>query len=347
MAEDIRVGVIGFGLAGKIFHTAVIAETPGLELACIVQRKGDEAAKAYPGVAIARSIDEMLRDESIRLVVVGTPSGDHFAHALQCLEARRDVVVDKPFALTTNEAVRLMDVAKEKGRLLSIYQNRRWDGGFQTLKQVLASGVLGRVVTFEAHFDRYRAAPRLDVWRENGGPGGGLLFDLGSHLIDETTVLFGDPVSVWADVRVDREGAAVDDAFDVTLKFKGVTALLRGTLTAVAPGPHYVLHGTKGTFVKWGVDPQEDALKAGAKFSDPGFGEDAEANWGILTVAGEPERRIPTVKGDYRGYYANVRDALLGKAALEVTPRQALRTTMIIEMAQQSSREGRRLALTR
>ena len=344
MAENIRTGVIGFGLAGRIFHTAVIAATPGLDLACIVQRSGDDAAKAYPGVKIARSIEELLADESIRLVVVGTPSADHYAHAAQCIRAKRNVVVDKPFTLTAEEARGLIDLAKENGVLVTAYQNRRWDGDFVTLQEVLASGVLGRIVTYTSHLDRYRELPRLNAWRENGGPGGGLLFDLGSHLIDQAAVLFGDPESVWADVRIEREGARIDDAFDIQLKFPGgITAWLHSTLTAYYPGPRFVIHGTKGSFIKWGVDPQEDALKAGAVFSDPGFGEEPESRWGELHIAGEPLKTVKTARGDYRGLYANVRDALLGVGSLAVTPEQAWRTARIIELSRASSDSGRRV----
>jgi scyllo-inositol 2-dehydrogenase (NADP+) len=347
MAKDIRVGVIGFGLAGRVFHSAVIAETPGLELATIVQRSGDEAAKAHPGVHISRSIEEMLSDKSIQLVVVATPSYSHFENALECVSAGRNVMVDKPFTLTSDEAERLIEEARKRGVLVTAYQNRRWDGAFVTLKQVLASGVLGRVVSYESHFDRYREEPRLDVWRESGGPGGGVLFDLGSHLIDQATTLFGNPESVWADVRIDRDCGVVDDAFDVMLKFDGVTALLRSTLTASFPGPNLLVHGTRGSYVKWGLDPQEDALRAGAKFSDPGFGEEPESAWGELHVAGQPVKKIKTAAGDYRGIYANVRDAILGKAKLEVTPEQAWRTTRLIELARESSGEGRRMAFQR
>jgi scyllo-inositol 2-dehydrogenase (NADP+) len=344
MADDIRVGVIGFGLAGKIFHTAVVAATPGLELATIVQRKGGEAAQAYPDVKIARSIEKMLEDASIKLVVVGTPSDVHFEHAKQCLEAGRNVVVDKPFTLTSDEARTLIDLAKEKKVLVTAYQNRRWDGDFVTLKQVLASGELGRIVSYESHFDRYRAEPKLEVWRESGGPGGGTLFDLGPHLIDQATVLFGDPESVYADVRTERKGAVVDDAFDVLLKFSaGVTAMLRSTLTAYTQGPRFVVHGTQGSFVKWGLDPQEDALKAGGSFDDPGFGEEPANQWGELRVVGKPPRRVETAAGDYRGLYANVRDALLGVAEIEVKPEHAWRTTRLIELCRESSAEGRRI----
>jgi predicted dehydrogenase len=203
------------------------------------------------------------------------------------------------------------------------------------------------VVSYESHFDRFRTAPRFDVWRESGAPGGGILFDLGPHLIDQATTLFGNPESVWADIRIDREDGVVDDAFDVLLKFGGVTALLRSTLTAASPGPRFVVHGTKGSFVKWGLDPQEDALKAGAKFSDAGFGEEPESQWGELRVEGEAARKIRTAPGDYRGIYANVRDAVLGKAKLEVTPEQAWRTTRLIELARESSGQGRRIAFQR
>jgi scyllo-inositol 2-dehydrogenase (NADP+) len=344
MADRVRVGVIGFGMAGKIFHTAVVAATEGLELAAIVQRKGDEAAKAYPEVKIARSIEEMLEDESIRLVTVATPSDVHFENAKECLEAGRNVVVDKPFTLTSDDARKLIDLAREKKVLVTAYQNRRWDGDFVTLKQVIASGELGRIVSYESHLDRYRADPRLGAWRESGGPGGGILFDLGPHLIDQATVLFADPANLFADVRVEREGAVVDDAWDVQLKFaSGVTALLRATLTAYTPGPRFVIHGTQGSFVKWGVDPQEDALKAGGSYSDPGFGEEPASQWGELSVAGKPTRRVKTAAGDYRGLYANMRDAVLGVGELEVKPEQALRTTRLIELCRDSSGEGRRL----
>lgn len=344
MGNDIRVGVIGFGLAGRVFHSAVIAETPGLELACIVQRSGNEAAQAHPGVRIARSIEEMLEDKSIHMVVVGTPSYAHFDHGMQCLRAGRNVVIDKPFTLTSDEATQLIDEARKQGVLVTAYQNRRWDGDFLTVKQILASGRLGRVVSYESHFDRWREAPRLDVWRESGGPGGGTLFDLGSHLIDQVTALFGNPRSILADVRIDRENGVVDDAFDLLLKFDGITARLLATNIAAVPGPRFVMHGTKGSFVKWGLDPQEDALKTGAKFSDPGFGEEPESSWGTLSIPGQPQEKIKTARGDYRGIYANVRDAILGKAKLEVTPEQAWRTTRLIELARKSSAEGRRIA---
>lgn len=347
MHEPIRVGVVGFGLAGRIFHTGVIEATPGLELACVVQRSGDDAAQHYPGIRLARSVDQMLSDVGIELVVIATPSYSHYELAKQCLREQRHVVVDKPFTLKSEEAAELIRLARERRRLLTVYQNRRWDGGSQTIRQVLAGGELGRIVSFESHFDRFRAEPRRDVWRESGGPGGGILYDLGAHVIDEALMLFGTPESILASVRIERENAVVDDAWDIFLQFEKshpVTALLRATLTACTPGPRFVVHGTRGSFTKWGIDPQEDQLKAGMTFNSPGFGEEPESAWGELRLCpGGEVRRIPTQRGDYRGFYANVRDALLGKAELAVKPEQAWRTTRLIELARESSSQGRRL----
>lgn len=341
MTDTIRVGVIGFGLAGRIFHTAVISATPGLELAAIVQRKGDEAAKAYPHVQIYRSIEELLADASIRLVVVATPSFSHFEVAEQCLRTDRDVVVDKPFVLTSEEAAKLIRLARERKRLLTVYQNRRWDGDFKTVEKVLVSGELGRLVTYESHFDRFRPQPRREVWRESGGPGGGTLFDLGSHLIDQALTLFDKPESLFASVRTQRDNGAADDAFDITLFYPRFTAYLRATMIAKAPGARFTLHGTEGSFVKFGLDPQEAALVGGATFATPGFGTEPEAAWGKLYLENAEPESVETEVGDYRGLYANVRDALLDKANLAVTPEQAWRTTRLIEIARESSSKGR------
>jgi predicted dehydrogenase len=346
MQEPIRVGVVGFGLAGRVFHTAVVHATPGLELACVVQRSGNDAAKHYPGVRQARSVAEMLTDVGIQLVVIATPSYSHFELGLECLRAQRHVVIDKPFTLTSAEAAELIHVAREKKLLLTAYQNRRWDGDYKTVRQVLEGGELGRIVSYEAHYDRFRVAPRLDVWRENGEPGGGTLFDLGPHVIDQALTLLGVPATITANIRMEREHAVVDDAWDIFLEYQQphpMTALLRSTLTACTPGPRCVIHGTKGSFTKWGLDPQEDQIKAGLPFDAPEYGEDPASDWGELRICEGETRRVPTLKGDYRGYYANVRDALLGRAELEVKPEQVWRTTRLIELARESSAKGRRL----
>jgi predicted dehydrogenase len=338
---------VGFGLAGRIFHTAVIEATPGLELACVVQRSGDDASRHYPHVKRARSVEEMLGDVSIQLVVIATPSYSHFELAQQCLREQRHVVVDKPFTLKSAEAAELIRMARERKLLLTVYQNRRWDGSSQTVLQVIASGELGRIVSFESHFDRFRAEPRKQVWRESGGPGGGILYDLGPHLIDEALVLFGAPEKIDASIRIEREDAAVDDAWDIFLSYekpRPMTVLLRSTLTACTPGAQYVVHGTKGSFTKWGLDPQEAQLKAGITFDSPELGVEPESAWGELRLCdGGATRLVPTLRGDYRGFYENVRDTLLGRAELVVKPEQAWQTTRLIELARESSGQGRRL----
>jgi scyllo-inositol 2-dehydrogenase (NADP+) len=344
MTDPVRVGVIGFGLAGRIFHTAVVSATPGLHLAAIVKPTGDQAKAAYPHVPCYRSLDEMLDDKSIHLVVVATPSDNHYQIAEECLSAGRNVVIDKPFTLTSLEAAGLIRLAREHKLLLSAYQNRRWDGDFVTVKNILSSGELGRLVSYESHFDRFRPEPRLEVWRESGGPGGGTLFDLGTHLIDQATTLFGTPTSITASVRIDRDHARVDDAFDIRLSYEGEHALtvkLSASSIACIQGARFTLHGMRGSYLKFGLDPQEQQIKDGLGFDSPGFGDDPESEWGTMKILDEAPRRIPTERGDYRGYYANVRDALLGKSPLAVTAEQAWRTTRLVELARQSSKEQR------
>jgi scyllo-inositol 2-dehydrogenase (NADP+) len=353
--KPIQVGLIGFGFAGSTFHAPTIHGVEGLHLAAILQRNGDSAAQAYPQTRIVRSLSEMLALDSISLIVVATPNDSHAPIARECLLAGRDVVIDKPFALTYTEAAEVSKLADQHGRLLSVYQNRRWDGDFKALQKLIAEGDLGRVVTYESHFDRFRPELRAGAWREQAGPGTGVLFDLGPHLIDQALVLFGPPEAVSADVRLERDGALADDAFDITLHYPRLRAYLRATMLATRPGPHFVVHGTRASYVKFGLDPQEDALKRGERPKlAQDWGREPASAWGTLTLGpvGVPtgrgipahaveERKIPTDPGDYRGYYENVRDAILGKAPLAVTPAAALRTMRVIELAQQSSRERR------
>ena len=348
----IQVGLIGFGFAGRIFQSNVIQAVEGLELAAIVQRSGSEAATAFPHARILTSVEDLLKDSSIRLVVVATPNASHLPIALQCLLAGRDVVIDKPFALSSMEAAELIQLARARGRLLSVYQNRRWDGDFLTVRKLLENDRVGRLVMFESHYDRFRQLPRLHAWREDGGPGGGVLWDLGAHLVDQALVLFGVPASVRASVRMEREGARSDDAFDLCLHYpvshtqavpSGLSVWLRATCLARDPGPRFTLNGTQGTFRKFGIDCQEAHLLAGDVFSSKPWGVEGPEHWGTLTVdeGGEPvSTRVPTEAGDYRGYYINIRDAIHGNAALEVTPLQAWRTMRVLEMAVESSRTG-------
>ncbi len=337
----IEVGLVGFGLAGRAFHAPVIRAVPGMHLAAILQRTGKEAGEKYPDVRIVRSLEELLSIREIQLVVIATPNDTHYPMARQCLEAGRDVVVDKPFTTTVGEARSLVDLAKKCGRLITVYQNRRYDGDFQAMRKLAAEGTLGRVVRFETHYDRYRPQLKPGAWRETTRPGSGILFDLAPHLIDHALVLFGLPDAVTADVRIERENAVADDAFDIMFHYPhALRAVLRSSILAAAPRPRFVLLGTRGSFVKQLADPQENNLRHGNIPKEGSWGAEPEENWGVVTVPDGnkfKQRRIPSANCDFRDYYANVRDALLGKAALAVTPAWAVNVMRLLEIARESS----------
>jgi predicted dehydrogenase len=322
-----------------------------MELACILERHTSNAAKKYPGIRVARTLDEMLSDKTINLCVVATPNDSHFSYTKACLEAGRDVVVDKPFTPTMAEAEQLVRLAAERGRLLSVYQDRRWDGAFLTVKKLIASGALGRVVEYEARFDRFRLDAKANAWREKPDfPAAGVLWDLGPHLIDGALVLFGEPQTIYASAFWQRETSTVDDSFDVIMEYPQVRATLRARIIAYAPGPHLLLHGTGGSFVKYGMDPQEEILRS-EKCPDgldwgADWGLEPEARYGTLSRVGVTTEKIKTERGDYRGFYANVRDAIEKRSPLEVPPAQALRTMRALLLAHKSSREGRKVRWT-
>ena len=354
--EEIGVGVIGFGLAARVFHCPFVSAVPGLRLRAIVARTGDAAATAYPAATIYRAVAELLEDAKVRLVVVATPNETHFALARQALKSGRHVVIDKPFAATSAEAVQLIELAAERRLVLAPFHNRRWDGDFLTLKKLLAAGSLGRLVTLESHFDRFRPQLRESTWKEAGNPANGLLFDLGPHLVDQAIALFGLPRTLWASVRRDRDHSAIEDAFDLCLGYEGLTVWCRSSMLAAQPAPRFRAHGTHGSFVKYGVDPQEPTLAAGATppsldHPDEWLREDASL-WGSLTLApnlAQPatllHETIPTEPGDYRQFYANVRDAIHGEADLEVPPEAGYAAIKLLEMARESATTGRTLRL--
>ena len=343
--QPIEVGLIGFGLAGRAFHAPVIRAVPGLHLTAILQRTGNEAAEKYPDLRIVRTLEELLAIREIRLVVIATPNDSHYSLAMQCLEAGREVVVDKPFTTTLEEAKSLMEFAKQRGRLISVYQNRRYDGDFQAIRKLVVEGTLGRIVRFETHYDRYRLQLKPGAWRETGRLGSGILFDIAPHLIDHALVLFGLPEAVTADVRIERENAVADDAFDIMFHYPhALRAALRSSILAAAPRPRFVLLGTEGSFVKQTVDPQENNLRHGNIPKDGPWGAEPEENWGVLTVPeGEKlmQRRIASANCDFRDYYANLRDALMGKAEAAVSPEWAINVMRLLELARESSEQRR------
>src|SRR5580704_87506 len=291
MSQEIGVAVIGFGLAGQVFHAPFVSAVPGLRLEAIVQRKGDQAAKAYPSARILRTVDEALRDPAIQMVVVGTPNETHFALAKMALQAGKHVVIDKPFAATSEEALELKDLAERQSVVLAPFHNRRWDGDFRTVERLIAEVAVGRLVTYESHFDRFRPLPRENTWKEGANAANGLLMDLGPHLVDQALALFGPPEGITASVRRDRDLTEIEDAFDITLEYPRLRAHCRSSMLAADAAPRFLLHGTEGSYKKYGLDPQEPALVGGAKVPGRGEGEwlaEPEAQWGTLTIAPVP-----------------------------------------------------------
>jgi scyllo-inositol 2-dehydrogenase (NADP+) len=344
MADEIGVGLVGYGMAARVFHAPVITSAEGLRLRKVVERRAEESRARYPWVEVVRDVDALLEDEEVELVVVTTPNVSHFELARRALLAGRHVVVEKPFTVTSDEAGRLAALARERGKVLSVHHNRRWDGDFLTVRKLLEGDLVGRLVEFESRFDRFRNRPRPGAWREEEGPGSGILYDLGPHLIDQALVLFGRPRAVTADVRTQREFARADDNFEITLDYEGLRVKLGAGMLARGESPRFVLRGTQGSFVKYGLDPQEEALKQGRTPDEPGWGEEPEGRWGALdTEAGglRLKGRVQTVAGRYQAYYQNVADAVRGRAEPAVKPEEARDAIRVIELAFQSSAERR------
>jgi scyllo-inositol 2-dehydrogenase (NADP+) len=339
----IDVGLVGFGLAGRAFHAPIIHAVPGLRLAAVVQRSGTSAQEAYPNVKIVRDLEELLAIDSISLVAIATPNQTHFPFAKRCLEAGRHVVVDKPFTNTLAEASELVDLARRHDRVLTVYQDRRFDGDFRTVRELLAKGSLGKIARFESAFDRCRPQIRTNSWKEKPAPGSGVFFDLAPHLVDQALQLFPPPESVLADIRVEREGSLTDDAFDLTFYYKdGMRAVLEESMLAPDPRPHYRIQGTRGVYVKHALDPQEALLRAGHPASGEDWGVEPEKDWGTMTLwnGGElTHQKVPTKRGDYRDFYAQVRDAIEAQATAPVTLDEALRLMYTLELCVESSRK--------
>src|SRR3989441_10971946 len=334
----LNVGLVGFGFAGKIFHAPVIRAVDGLLLTTIVQRHGPPDPR-YPDVEFVRSVDELLT-RKIDLVVAAAPNTSPHAIAKQCLLAGRHVVVDNPFTPPLAEAEELVQLAKQQRRIATVYQDRRYTGDFATVQQVVGEGALGRVVTFESHFDRFRPELKPHAWREQAHAGSGVWFDIGPHLFDQALLLFGVPEAIVADIRIERDGAVVDDAFDVTLYYQHVRAVLRASMLRAPLGPTWIVNGTKGSFTKYGMDPQESALKEGRTPDEPDWDAEPPELYGQLATA-DATRTVPTLRSSFAHYYENVRDAMLGTAELAVTPEWSLDVMRGLELATASSRARR------
>lgn len=347
MNSPLKVGLVGYGLAGRVFHAPLIHANPNLRLAWIVQRTGDEAGARYPQATILRDTRSLIENPVVDLVVIATPNESHFPIASQALQAGKHVVVDKPFTITTRDADELIATAQKSARVLSVFQNRRWDGDFLTVQKILQQKEVGELAEFESRFDRFRPALKPGAWREKALPGSGVLYDLGPHLIDQALMLFGKPTAVYAEIRRQRSGAQADDAFQIHLHYPNVKVLLKAGSLVCEPSPRFVLYGAHGSYVKYGLDPQEEALKQGGSPTEPNWGADPESAWGtVARCDGEIQRtKYPTLAGCYQNYFDNVYRAIRGTAQLAVTAEQGRDVIHIITLAQQSAATGRLLPL--
>jgi scyllo-inositol 2-dehydrogenase (NADP+) len=337
-----RVGLVGFGMAGRVFHAPLISSVDGLELAAVVERHTDQAAQRYPGLTTYRTLEELLADASIDLVVVATPSGTHFDVALQALEAGKHVVTDKPVSVTSSEIGHLIALARAKDRLLIPFHNRRWDGDFLTVQRLLHERQLGRLVHVESRFDRWNPGGTRRPWKDDLGQGGGVLLDLGTHLVDQALVLFGKPLAVSADVVRERDGQGSDDAFTIRLRYDRCVVTLGANNLSAPAGARFHLRGTRGNFRKKGVDPQEAALNKITRIPAANWGLEPSSEWGLLYVdveGGMVSRPLATAPGDYRLFYAGVRDALSGKAPVPVAAVEAWRVARMLEWSRASSEQ--------
>ena len=354
-----NVGVVGYGMSAKVFHIPLIQVLPNdFSLHAIVQRSpkpDDDCSKDHPNTKHYSSTDELLNDSAVDVVIVTTTPPSHFDICKAALEAGKNVVVEKPFTPTFKEARELIKVAKEHKKLLTVYQNRRWDTDFLTLHKLINEGKLGRVVEFETHFDRHRPSPSdpSSTWKARPLPGGGAIYDLGTHLIDQAVVAFGLPEKITAFIgpqRLYSEGQAIDDSCTVLLQYKnGLLVTVKvGVVSPETAQLRYWVRGEKGSYKKFHLDCQEDQLKAGKKPGDPRFGIEEKDRAGTLTLQDEGREAMAQSCSNiepvtYKAFYEKVGEALVGKGQGPVDPQGPVDVIRLIELAKLSSKEGRTL----
>jgi len=321
-----RVALLGYGFAGKTIHAPLIRSVAQLELVQVMSGKEARVHADLPGMVVTASADDVFGNPAVDLVVIATPNSTHFDLASRAMSAGKHVVIDKPFTVTCAEGRDLIATAANRGLLLSVFHSRRWDADFLTIRKLLASGELGDVMLFESHYDRYRPVVQ-NRWREQAGPGSGIWFDLGSHLVDQALQLFGPPDSMDADLGIQREGGTAIDYFHVVLHYGRMRAILHGSNLVAAETARFQIHGMAASFVKYGMDTQEPALRRGQLPGSPGWGEDPRHGT-LTTPAGS--RTVETIAGDYRRYYEAIRDAVQKGTPNPVTPEDALAVVEVL-----------------
>jgi len=344
MMSKIKTGICSYGMSGKLFHAPFIHQHEGYELYAAVERSKKEINERYPWVISYSTIDELMADANIELIIINTPNYTHFDYSKKALLAGKHIVVEKPFCNTAKECDELIALAKETNRMISVYQNRRWDSDFRTVRKVVEEKLLGDVVEAEIHFDRYDENLSYKLHKETPGPGAGIFYDLGPHLIDQALQLFGMPKAVFADLTVLRPISKVDDYMELLLLYDRLRVRLKSGYLVKEPVPAYVFHGTKGSFLKSRGDVQENALKQYISPGVPGWGLEPVEEQGLLhtSINGETIRKkIPTERGDYKEYYRLLHEALRNGAPLPVPAADGRNVIYIIDKAFQSAHEKR------
>ena len=344
----IRTAVLSFGLSGRAFHAPFIDLHPGFELYGVWERTKSESSGVYPGIRIFRSLEEILADDTIELVVVNTPTATHFDYTKKVLEAGKHAVVEKAFTTTTEEAIALQELAEKKHKKLSVFQNRRWDSDFKTVKKIVDEGWLGEIVEAEIHFDRFKEELSPKPHKEIPGPGAGILNDLSPHLIDQALLLFGMPQSVFADLRITRPGSKVDDYFEILLYYPGLRVRMKSSYQVREPLPAYSMYGRKGTFLKSRADVQEMNLMLNRKPNLTDWGTEPETEHGLLHTEKDGKiirEKIPTLQGNYYDYYDGVYQAIRNDQPMPVTASDGIRVMQIIDAAFKSNKERKLIDL--
>jgi predicted dehydrogenase len=348
MGKIINVGIAGFGRSARVFHIPLLKTNKHFAIRAVLERSSDTAKRLCPEAVIVRNFQDML-SQDIDLIVICTPNGFHYEMAKEALLANKNVVVEKPFTINSCEAWELCELAKEKNVVLSVFQNRRWDGDFLTAKKIIQNGLLGKIVNYEAHYDRYAVSRNPVQWKEADVPGSGVLYDLGIHIADQAVMLFGMPGEVYADLSIQRENSLIVDYCYLALYYPTMKVALSMSKIVREQGPRIAVHGTLGSYVKYGLDPQEAALQSGATPAAPFWGTETRESWGILNteINGAALRcAVETERGDYPAYYQNIYEAILGQAELLVTPEQAWNVLRIVEAAMKSQETRRRVSIS-
>lgn len=348
MSQPIKTAISSFGLSGQAFHGPSLKVNPGFEVVQVLERSKNLSRQLFPDASIVRDFNEITNNPAIELVVVNTPDYLHYEMVKQAINAGKHVVVEKPVAQKSAEAEELLQLAKNKGVVFTVYQNRRLDGDFLTVKKILEQRNLGRLVEFESHFDRYRTYITPDTWKEEGDEYIGVLHNLGSHMVDQAFVLFGKPVSVNANLKIVRTGGNVADYYDIRLEYKTFSAILKCSYLVMDPGPRYSLYGECGTFHKWGIDPQEDVLRSGKLPQGTDWGKEPENMWGKLTYEKDGlrfEGKVETLPGNYPFFYDNLFDVIRNGKELLVKPEETVEVLKILEACLESNRRKKTIVL--